>query len=388
MSAQTPEMNQQGNRASERLDYTRGKLSVLNKAIVRKPPFCYGMPPLSDSDYTLFYGKEGDAQDKPVAKDIRVELYKLNVYGATSLTFLGIGQNAFFKPHVDTPRSELMFGSLVIIFPTPYKGGELMLRRPGRKEVQHWELDSSALLEEETQPSIAYVAFFSDVEHEVLPVTSGYRGKDSPSSHAIARSMPTNEPTFQHTLSSVLDDPMFLPDGGNLMSGLAHTYPLAKSYPDVEAAKQALKNVEPHLKASDGVILRVLRELSLDASLKIVYEARDSQFAGEMCYVMFDRVIKLPDNDHMIEGTASEYLEEEEGGQPVMAAGIRDHQIVRLAERMDKAKPIAVHWVTGNPKVEQEAEWVRREDPDVVYWRIWIFVRVGPKGQCVVASNA
>ncbi|TBU43652.1 hypothetical protein BD309DRAFT_1019096 [Dichomitus squalens] len=305
-----------------------------------------------------------ESRDKPVAKDIRVDLYKLNVYG----------QNAFFTPHVDTPRSELMFGSLVIIFPTPYKGGELMLRRPGRKEVQHWELDSSALLEEETQPSSATSSTKScpsppgTVCQSVTYNLFHAGGKDSPSSHAIARSMPTNESTFQHTLSSVLDDPMFLPDGGNLMSGLAHTYPLAKSYPDVEAAKQALKNVEPHLKASDGVILRVLRKLSLDASLKIVYEARDSQFAGEMCYVMFDRVIKLPDNDHMIEGTASEYLEEEEGGQPVMAAGIRDHQINGFEEKIQ---------TYGNEATIE-----------VVYWRIWIFVRVGPKGQCVVASNA
>ncbi|TBU48959.1 hypothetical protein BD309DRAFT_852772 [Dichomitus squalens] len=56
---------------------------------------------------------------------------------------------------------------------------------------------------------------------------------------------------------------MFLLDGGNLMFGLAQTYPLAKSHHNAETAKQALNNVEPHLKALDGVILRVLRDTSL-----------------------------------------------------------------------------------------------------------------------------
>ncbi|KAL4251209.1 hypothetical protein ABKN59_006301 [Abortiporus biennis] len=47
--------------------------------------------------------------------DVCAELYKLNVYGPGS----------FFKPHKDTPRGENMFGSLVIILPTTYEGGEL-----------------------------------------------------------------------------------------------------------------------------------------------------------------------------------------------------------------------------------------------------------------------
>ena len=35
---------------------------------------------------------------------------------------------------------------------------------------QEWEFDSHALFEDATSPSIAYVAFYSDVEHEVYPV--------------------------------------------------------------------------------------------------------------------------------------------------------------------------------------------------------------------------
>jgi len=84
------------------------------------------------------------------------------------------GKGSFFKPHVDTPRSEMMFGSLVIVFPTPHEGGGLLFRHRGHE----WIFDSGKELAdaaERRQPSVAYVAFYSDIEHEVAPVISGYR---------------------------------------------------------------------------------------------------------------------------------------------------------------------------------------------------------------------
>ncbi|KAF9475370.1 hypothetical protein BDN70DRAFT_996465 [Pholiota conissans] len=48
--------------------------------------------------------------------NVNAELYKLNVYGPGS----------FFKAHVDTTRSDTMFGSLVVVLPTPHAGGSLL----------------------------------------------------------------------------------------------------------------------------------------------------------------------------------------------------------------------------------------------------------------------
>jgi hypothetical protein len=64
-----------------------------------------------------------------------------------------------------------MFGSLVIVFPTPHEGGTLLLRHRGRE----WTFDSGHALSNKEEPSIGYVAFFSDIEHEVAPVISGRR---------------------------------------------------------------------------------------------------------------------------------------------------------------------------------------------------------------------
>ncbi|EJF57889.1 hypothetical protein DICSQDRAFT_182926 [Dichomitus squalens LYAD-421 SS1] len=445
---------------SKLANLTRNQLLYLKSTLVQKPPFCQGTLQLPDSDFTLFYGKEGNASrinlsTAPVAQlehlaeacdpatfgvggedvhdetyrkagkldkndfaigfdinrsdlidairselliendresdgeGIRTELYKLNVYG----------KGAFFKPHVDTPRSELMFGSLVIVFPPSHEGGALKLRAQGHKEgeIREWTFDSSALLAQQTHPSIAYIAFFSDIEHEVMPVTSGHRvtitynlyhsnDKTLASSLPVLRPISTNEQAFRDALRGLIDSPMFLPDGGNLMFGLTHQYPLAKSYDSAAEAKQALKDLEPRLKATDGIILRVLRECSLDASLKIVYEARESQWSRMMSYVMFDGVIELPSVDHMIRGTAPDYLESE-GGQHIATAGVR----------VDDTSPrtLPVHWVTDHPLVPvkhffKETIKAYGNEPtlEVVYWRIWIFVRVGPKGQRGVAGGS
>ena len=67
-----------------------------------------------------------------------------------------------------------MFGSLVLVFPTPHEGGALMLRHEGKE----WTFDAARVLSATSHYAlkrVAYIAFFSDVEHEVLPVTSGYR---------------------------------------------------------------------------------------------------------------------------------------------------------------------------------------------------------------------
>jgi hypothetical protein len=110
-------------------------------------------------------------------KAIKAELYKLNVYGEAHhngvypLVWLtNFRQRCFFKPHKDTPHSGSMFRSLVIVFPTKHEGGALMLQHGSGK----WTFDSAKMVRTLVNPSVAYIAFYSDVEHEVTPVTSGY----------------------------------------------------------------------------------------------------------------------------------------------------------------------------------------------------------------------
>jgi hypothetical protein len=64
-----------------------------------------------------------------------------------------------------------MIGSFLIAYPTPHTGGVLVFS----KDDKSWFLDSGSLLPPPPTTLIAYAAFSSDTDHEVLPVTSGHR---------------------------------------------------------------------------------------------------------------------------------------------------------------------------------------------------------------------
>ncbi|KLJ06429.1 hypothetical protein EMPG_09266 [Blastomyces silverae] len=91
-------------------------------------------------------------------RGIRAQLYKLNVYSGPAGTF---------KAHVDTPRSELQMGSLVVYLPHPHQGGQLAVRHQGREVIYDWGSESAT--------HVQWAAFFSDCEHKVLEVTEGHR---------------------------------------------------------------------------------------------------------------------------------------------------------------------------------------------------------------------
>ena len=95
----------------------------------------------------------------PTVQGVQAELYKLNIYSS----------GGFFKPHVDTPRSKQMFGSLVVCLPTQFSGGQLVTRHYGHTVKFDWSSP------ENPRKTASWAVFFSDVEHEVLPVTQGHR---------------------------------------------------------------------------------------------------------------------------------------------------------------------------------------------------------------------
>ena len=179
---------------------------------------------------------------------IRSEIYKLNVYSdvlspAPPPYFSAFprltGKDSFFVAHKDTPRGTAMLGSLVVFYPTPHQGGELVLRHKGRK----WIFDANAFTSFPPSPSIAYVAFYRDIEHEVLKVTAGSRVTLTYNlylAHSLASRAPVlsslstafvkpnlkDATNFQATLCRLLKSPEFMPEGGTLAFNFAHLYPI------------------------------------------------------------------------------------------------------------------------------------------------------------------
>ena len=190
-----------------------------------------------------------------------------------------------------------MLGSLVIIYPTPHKGGELVLRHKDRE----WKFDPKTLTVFQNSPSLAYVAFYSDIEHEVLKVTSGRRVTitynmylvdpeavtgSSPITQAITQ-YAQNISDFRKTLQSLLKRPEFLPAGGTLGFGLAHLYPVT--------FETELRDLANYLKGEDALVYQACRELRISPSLQVIYE--DDRRDDERYGVMIDRIVKDPHYD-------------------------------------------------------------------------------------------
>ena len=144
--------------------------------------------------------------------DICTELYKINVY--TSPT-------GHFKSHVDTPRGGNMFGSLVVCLPTQFSGGCLITRHNGQKFTFDWSTPVN-----DPMQKIQWAAFFSDVRHEILPVTEGCRVTltfNLYHTDQISLGLATTSPFYSY-LKEATGNPHFLRGGGVLGFGCQHVY--------------------------------------------------------------------------------------------------------------------------------------------------------------------
>ncbi|KIK57157.1 hypothetical protein GYMLUDRAFT_229413 [Collybiopsis luxurians FD-317 M1] len=204
--------------------------------------------------------------DTSLRRRIRAEPYKLNIYD----------QGSFFKPHKDTPRGSNMFGSLVIVFPTPHKGGDLLLTENDEK----WTFDAAEVLANSTpdKPQIAFVSFYSDVMHEVLPVLSGARitltynlyFETNSIEHRIPSPLVSDRFTaIKKAMMEYLADPEY-PKGTLLCFGLAHCYPISHHDDNL----YELRELSSYLKGSDALIFRVCKELGLKPKLLVYYRSR------------------------------------------------------------------------------------------------------------------
>lgn len=89
---------------------------------------------------------------------VRAELYKLLVYE----------KGSFFAPHRDTEKTPGMFATLVVCLPSHHEGGMLVIKHDG--ETKKFDFGGK-----DAEFKTQYAAFYADCQHEIKPVTAGYR---------------------------------------------------------------------------------------------------------------------------------------------------------------------------------------------------------------------
>ncbi|KAK3357906.1 hypothetical protein B0T25DRAFT_451645 [Lasiosphaeria hispida] len=184
---------------------------------------------------------------------VKAELYKLNIYS---------GPSGKFKSHIDTPRSPSQFGSLVINLPLSHSGGALEVRHQGKTLSFDWGNNTAA---------ISWAAFYSDCEHEVLPVTDGHRITLTYNLYCVRGAGqlggcdaldPRQLPLYQ-TIRELMHDEAGWEKGGWIGFNCAHVYPHTTSSP--------LNFVAPdNLKGADMLMYEIFSSMGLEVLFRPV----------------------------------------------------------------------------------------------------------------------
>jgi len=278
-----------------------------------------------------------------------------------------------------------MFGSLVVVFPTAHEGGALILRH-GEKE---WTFDPAKEISQQPQPSVGYIAFYSDVEHEVAFVKSGFRvtltynlyystnavnGNPAVAVPVNSAASP-NETAFKAALSDLLADASVLPQGGPLGFGLHHEYPVT--------VKTELSTLNDRLKGSDAIIRRVCSQLSLDTSLKVIY--KEDKYS-RIFNIMTNRFADLSQDDQ-VESVWERLSGSEYGGVVVYSVGQKIPEMYTYdweTRKRVKAKPVEIFWATALTKVTSlEKEFIaygNEASLSYLYGTVFLVAQVGPPG--------
>jgi hypothetical protein len=75
---------------------------------------------------------------------------------------------SFFLPHRDGEKLDRMVATLVVVLPSSFEGGELVVRHEGQERTIDFR-------DEDNPFQIHFAAFYADCEHEVRPLRKGYR---------------------------------------------------------------------------------------------------------------------------------------------------------------------------------------------------------------------
>ena len=164
-----------------------------------------------------------------VSDPVTAQLYKLLIYDTGS----------FFAGHRDTEKNAGMFATMVIVLPSVYSGGELLIRHRGREVCLPLACADPF--------DAAFAAFYADCVHEVKPVTSGTRLTLIYNLIRSGKPGPASPPQYQHeqaALTAMLTEWATALDADPSDVPEKLVYPLEHAYSAAELGFDSLKNAD------------------------------------------------------------------------------------------------------------------------------------------------
>ena len=142
--------------------YGKGERTVVDTNVRR----VWEMDPdrfsLTNPDWQVYLSETVRTVQRELGLDgerLQSHLYNLLLYEPGS----------FFLPHRDGEKLDRMVATLVVVLPSSFRGGELVVRHEGQERVVDFGVPDRNPLH--TQ----FVAFYPDCEHEVRPLQAGHR---------------------------------------------------------------------------------------------------------------------------------------------------------------------------------------------------------------------
>ena len=277
---------------------------------------------------------------------VSAELYKMLVYD----------RGSFFVGHRDTEKAPGMFATLVVVLPSLYAGGELIVRHKGREVLLDLRCD---------EPSeVRFAAFYADCVHEVQPVTDGCRltliyNLVRPGRGKGRLPKPPDYESEQDRAAALLQDWVtgWSADG----SPKKLIYPLEHAYTQAEIGFSMLKGADA---AVAGVLTAAAPRADCDLYLALlsIEESGTAEYQGH-----YGRRRYQPDDDEFEIGEVYERNVSltnwchPDGGSAVMAAlPVKDDEL-SPSDALEDLEPDEVnfHEATGNAGASFERAYRR-----------------------------
>ena len=243
-----------------------------------------------------------------------------------------------------------------------------------RQNGEEWSFDAAKKLAECEEPHIAYVAIYSDVEHEVSTVTSGYRVTvtynlyfdDEAPTPTFSSPLSPGATNFRDKLETLLLDSTFLPNGGLLGFDMEHYYPVQND----TSTHVDLRHVAQCLKGMDAEIMAIAKDLSLHVSVMGLVTFDEE---GGTLLAIENEIPPFNAFGFSVDGDAFDYLISE--GAKVVEVGKYD----------EHRRHMHVNWVTRPSKLNQKSKmyayYGNGAEAAHSYNSFCLFVEVGMPGQ-------